>query len=303
MSKLQLYDVIIVGGSYAGLSAAMTLGRAKRYVLVIDDNNPCNRQTPHSHNLITHDGEPPAEIRRKALEQVMRYDTVSFYDGTAIAVNNRQTYFETHTSQGDVFSSKKIIFTTGVTDIMPSIKGFAECWGISVLHCPYCHGYEVKDTPLAVIANEKMAYEYSRLIHHWSKDLKLFTNGKSTLAEEQTAALRSHGIEIIEDEITELQHKGGELKQLIVKSGKAYPLTAVFAKAPFTQHCTIPQQLGCELNEQGLIRVDDFQHTNVHGIFAAGDNSTLFRSVGVVIAAGIKAGAMANHQLIEEEFR
>ncbi|MET0464329.1 MAG: FAD-dependent oxidoreductase, partial [Chitinophagaceae bacterium] len=94
----------------------------------------------------------------------------------------------------------------------------------------------------------------------------------------------------------------GLLKQLVVRTGEAYSLTAVFAKAPFTQHCTIPQQLGCELNEQGLIKVDDFQHTNVHGVFAAGDNSSPFRSVGVVIAAGIKAGAMANHQLIEEEF-
>lgn len=297
-----MYDVVIIGGSYAGLSSAMTLGRSKRHVLVIDDNNPCNRQTPHSHNLITHDGEAPAVIRQKAVDQVKRYDTVSFYNGTAMAVSNHKTFFEVSISQGDVFSSKKIIFTTGMRDIMPSIKGFAECWGISVLHCPYCHGYEVKDTPLGVIANEKMAYEYCRMIHHWSKDVKLFTNGKSSLAPEQTASLKMHGIEIVEDEITELQQENGQLKQLIVKSGKAYPLNAAFAKAPLIQHCTIPEQLGCELNEQGLLKVDDFQHTNIHGIFAAGDNSTMFRSVGAAIASGIKAGAMANHQLIEEEF-
>ncbi len=297
-----MYDVVIIGGSYAGLSSAMTLGRSKRHVLVIDDNNPCNRQTPHSHNLIMHDGEPPAVIRQKALEQVMRYDTVSFYNGTAIAVNNHNTYFEISTSQGDLFTSKKIIFTTGMKDIMPSIKGFAECWGISVLHCPYCHGYEVKETALGVIANEKMAYEYCRMIHHWSKDVKLFTNGKSTLAPEQAASLKMHGVEIVEDEIAELQQENGQLKQLIVKNGKAYPLNAAFAKAPLIQHCTIPEQLGCELNEQGLLKVDDFQHTNIHGIFAAGDNCTMFRAVGAAIAAGIKAGAMANHQLIEEEF-
>ena len=297
-----MYDVVIIGGSYAGLSSAMTLGRSKRHVLVIDDNNPCNRQTPHSHNLITHDGEPPAVIREKALDQVKRYDTVSFYNGTAMAVSNHETFFEVSTSQGDVFSSKKIIFTTGMKDIMPSIKGFTECWGISVLHCPYCHGYEVKDTTLGVIANEKMAYEYCRMIHHWSKDVKLFTNGRSSLAPEQTASLKTHGIEIVEEEITELQQDNGQLKQLIVKSGKVYPLNAAFAKVPLIQHCTIPEQLGCELNEQGLLKVDDFQHTNIHGIFAAGDNSTMFRSVGAAIASGIKAGAMANHQLIEEEF-
>jgi|SRR6218665_506918 len=302
MSKYNLYDVIIIGGSYAGLSAALTLGRSRRHVLVIDDDNPCNKQTPRSHNFITHDGETPAEIKRQALEQVKKYDTVSLYDGTAIDVTNKVNVFEVSTSSGDVFSSKKIIFATGVTDIMPAINGFAECWGISVLHCPYCHGYEVRDLSLGVISNEKLAYEYCRMIHHWSKDLMLFTNGRSSLSAEQMLVLKQHGIRIVEDEIKELQHENGQLKQLITQNGKAYPLNAIFSRAQIRQHCNIPEQLGCELTEQGLLKVDDFQHTNVHGVFVAGDNHTMFRSVGLAVAGGIKAGAMLNHQLIEEEF-
>jgi thioredoxin reductase len=170
------------------------------------------------------------------------------------------------------------------------------------LHCPFCHGYEVKERTLGVIANEKLAYEYCRMIHHWSKDLTLFTNGKSTLTTVQSEALRQHGIKIVEDEVKEIQHKEGQLTQLVTVRGDLYPLDAVFSKAQIRQHCTIPEQLGCALNEHGLLIVDEFQHTNVHGIFAAGDNNTMFRSVGLAIAGGIKAGAMLNHQLIEEEF-
>lgn len=302
MGTYNLYDVVIIGGSYAGLSAALTLGRSRRHVLVIDDNNPCNKQTPHSHNFITHDGDTPAEIKRQALEQVKKYDTVSFYDGTAIDVINKVNVFEVSTATGDFFSAKKIIFATGVTDIMPPVKGFAECWGISVLHCPYCHGYEVRDLSLAVISNEKLAYEYSRMIHHWSKGLTLFTNGPSPLSPEQTLALKQRGINIVEDLIKELQHENGQLKQLITTNGTAYPLNAIFSRAQLRQHCTIPEQLGCELTEQGLLKVDEFQHTNIHGVFVAGDNHTMFRSVGLAVAGGIKAGAMLNHQLIEEEF-
>ncbi|PZR24042.1 MAG: pyridine nucleotide-disulfide oxidoreductase [Citrobacter freundii] len=302
MSNYNLYDVIIIGGSYAGLSAALTLGRSRRRVLVIDDNNPCNKQTPYSHNFITHDGDTPAEIKRQALEQVKKYDTVSFYDGTAIDVINKVNVFEVSTATGDQFSAKKMIFATGVTDIMPPIKGFAECWGISVLHCPYCHGYEVSDRSLAVISSDKLAYEYCRMIHHWSKDLTLFTNGPSPLSSEQTLALKQHGIGIVEDVIKELQHENGQLKQLITINGMSYPLNAIFSRARIRQHCTIPEQLGCELTEQGLLKVDEFQHTNIHGVFVAGDNHTMFRSVGLAVAGGIKAGAMLNHQLIEEEF-
>jgi thioredoxin reductase len=302
MSKLQFYDVIIIGGSFAGLSAALTLGRSKRQVIVIDDNNPCNKQTPHSHNFITQDGERPADIKRKAQEQVKHYPTVELYEGTAIAASKKSDFFEVNTSSGDTFTAKKLLFATGVTDIMPSIEGFAACWGISVLHCPYCHGYEVKDKRLGVMANAKMAFEYARLIHHWSKDMTLFTNGPSALSAEHTEQLQAHGIRIVEAEVSALKHEDGQLTEIILKNGKSYPLDALFSKAATRQHCNLPQELGCELDEQGLLTVDDFQKTTVHGIFAAGDSHVMFRSVGLAVATGIKAGAMLNHQLIEEEF-
>lgn len=296
------FDVIIIGGSYAGLSAAMTLGRSKRHVLIIDDNNPCNRQTPHSHNFITHDGEKPAVIKAKALEQVLKYDTVHLQEGTALAGAKTEKGFEITTAAGDTFAADKLLFATGLTDIMPDIKGLAECWGISVLHCPYCHGYEVKDSPLGIVSNGDMAFEFCRMIHHWSKDLVLFTNGKAELTEEQFASLSKHHITIIEDEIKELHHDKGYLDAVIFQNGKKHPLKAVFYRAAVRQHCNIPEQLGCELNKQGLITIDNLHHTSVAGIYAAGDNTMMFRSVAIATAAGTMAGAVLNKELIEERF-
>ncbi len=138
------FEVIIVGGSYAGLSAAMSLGRALRSVLVIDSGKPCNQQTPYSHNLITQDGRPPRQIATAAKAQVAQYPTITFYEGLAVSGVKTETGFAITTQTGDAFTAKKVIFATGLKDIMPDLAGFAACWGISILHCPYCHGYEVR---------------------------------------------------------------------------------------------------------------------------------------------------------------
>src|SRR5690606_19368783 len=144
---------IIIGGSYAGLSAAMALGRSLRKVLIIDAGKPCNRQTPHSHNFITQDGKTPAEISSIARAQVAQYETVTFLSGFAVEGKKTNSGFEIKTEKGEIFESKKLILATGVKDIMSEIPGFAECWGISVIHCPYCHGYEVRNEKTGILAN------------------------------------------------------------------------------------------------------------------------------------------------------
>ena len=144
MIKNNTFDIIIIGGSYSGLSAAMALGRALRNVLVIDSGKPCNRQTPHSHNFITQDGKTPEEISTVAKAQVAQYPTIEFYQGVATAAKKEAEAFVIATQQNKSFRAKKLILAMGIKDIMPNIAGFKECWGISVIHCPYCHGYEVK---------------------------------------------------------------------------------------------------------------------------------------------------------------
>lgn len=296
------FDIIITGGSYSGLSAAMSLGRALRKVLVIDSGKPCNRQTPHSHNFLTRDGQTPAELAALAKEQVANYRTVTFYEGLAVSAGKSDTGFEIITQSGDRFSAKKLVFATGVRDIMPDIRGFAECWGITAIHCPYCHGYEVKHEPTGILANGDMGFEYAKLISNWTKDLTVFTNGPSSLTAEQAEKIRSHQIQIIEKEVDSLVHKDGYLRSIRFKDGSDFPLTAVYSRPQYEQHCPIPAALGCELTEQGYIKVDQMQRTTVPGVYACGDNASPMRSVANAVAAGSMTGAVLNRDLLDEAF-
>lgn len=302
MKKNEIFDVIIVGGSYSGLSAAMALGRALRKVLIIDSGKPCNIQTPHSHNFLTQDGKIPKEISKIATEQVKQYKTIQFYSGLASSGQKTANGFEIITQLGDRFETKKIIFASGVKDIMPNIKGFSECWGISVIHCPYCHGYEFKNVKTGILANGETAFEMGKLINNWTKELTIFTNGKSTINELDFSKLKKHKIEIVEKEIDYIAHKNGTIESLIFKDGSNHEIKALYARPKFDQNSEITKHLGCEIMENNLIKVNSFQQTSQYGIYACGDNSSMMRSVSYAVATGGIAGAMINRELIEESF-
>ncbi|MCJ7933026.1 MAG: NAD(P)/FAD-dependent oxidoreductase [Chryseobacterium sp.] len=300
--KSKTFDVIIIGGSYAGLSAGMALGRSLRNVLIIDNERPCNRQTPHSHNFITHDGKTPKEISEAAREQVKAYRTVEFYNGTAEKMSKDPEGFKVETSSNESFYAKKLILASGVKDLMPAIPGFAESWGISVIHCPYCHGYEVRNEVTGILADGDMAYEFSKLVFNLTKNLTLFTNGKTNLTSEQIQKLDQNKIRVNEDEVQSITHEHGYIREIIFKNGKTVPLKALYAKIPFEQNIDVSSDLGCELTEQGFIKVDFMQKTTVPGVFACGDNVTMMRSVANAVAQGNFAGAVANKELSEEDF-
>ncbi|MGV3765975.1 MAG: NAD(P)/FAD-dependent oxidoreductase [Chitinophagaceae bacterium] len=302
MSNHNQFEAIIIGGSYAGLSAAMALGRSLRKVLVIDSGLPCNRQTPHAHNFITQDGEEPAIIAEKARLQVQQYPTVHFFNGIAAAGKKTGNGFELTTSSGETFSAPKLIFATGVKDIMPELEGFAECWGISVIHCPYCHGYEVRHEKTGILANGDVAFHLAQLIRNWTNDLTIFTNGKSTLSPEQMDTISRHNIPVIEKPLSALKHESGMLKALLFKDGTAFPLKALYARPVFEQHCRIPEMLGCALNEHGYIEVNGFYQTSIEHVYACGDATSMMRSVANAVAGGNMAGAMVNNELTMAAF-
>ncbi len=302
MSDKELFDVIIIGGSYSGLAAAMALGRALRKVLIIDSGKPCNRQTPFSHNFLTQDGKTPKEIATLAKQQVAVYNTVELYNDLVIHVSKTQNGFRIQTSSEAIFSASKLVFATGIKDEMPDIKGFSECWGISVLHCPYCHGYEVKNETTAIMGNGDYGFEFAKLISNWTKDLTLLTNGKSSLNTAQTESLARNGIEVVEKEIEELESVNGQLQSIIFKDGTKKIIKAIYTRLPFEQHCQLPEQLGCELTKDGYIKIDTSHKTTINGIYACGDNVTRLRTVANAVAMGTTAGMMVNKELVEEKF-
>ena len=302
MTNTNNFDVIIIGGSFAGLSAAMSLGRALRNVLVIDSGLPCNRQTPHSHNFITQDGKTPKQIATLAKEQVSQYKTIKFYSGAAINAIKKEKRFQVKTEAGDLFHSRKLIIATGLKDIMPGIQGFAECWGISVIHCPYCHGYEVRNEKTGILGNADYGFEFSRLVSNWTKDLTLYTNGKSTLPPERVEKLREHNISIVENEIHSFEHTNGQIKNIVFSDHSKTSITAIYARPLSTQHSEIASQLGCELTEQGRVKVDPSQLTTVDGVFACGDCATSSRDIALAVSSGVIAGGTCNKELIMEEF-
>jgi thioredoxin reductase len=302
MTDNTTFDVIIIGGSYSGLAAGMALGRALKKVLIINSGKPCNIQTPYSHNFITHDGDTPTEIAALANLQVRNYNTVKFFDGLAISGAKTINGFEIKVKAGETFTAKKLIFATGIRDVMPDIDGFAVCWGISVLHCPYCHGYEVRHEITGLLGNGEFVFDLAKLILNWTNDLTIFTNGTSTLTVDQLIQLEKHQIKIIEKEIEKLEHSNGYLQKIIFKDGTTAVIKALYAPTSFEQHCIIPAALGCELTDEGYIEIDTFQETTVKGVYACGDNATRMRTVANAVAMGTTAGMIVSKKMIVEEF-
>ncbi|TYP99116.1 thioredoxin reductase [Tenacibaculum adriaticum] len=302
MTDKTIFDAIIIGGSYAGLSSALVLGRSLRNVLVIDSGRPCNRQTPHSHNFLTQDGKTPKEISTIAKQQVEKYKTVQFYDGLAVSGKKNDVGFEIATHSGDIFNSKKLIFASGIKDMMPNIKGFSSCWGISVIHCPYCHGYEFHGKKTGIIANGDKAIHLASLVNNLTKNITLFTVGKADFNTEQIEKLNKHKINIIETEIDEIVHEKGYLNNVVLNNGEKLTFDALYASLPFSQNSDIPSTLGCKLTEHGHIETDGFQKTTIEGVYACGDNTTFMRSVANAVFSGNLTGAVVNGELVNEQF-
>lgn len=302
MTNNKNFDVAIIGGSYAGLSSAMALGRSLRNVLIIDGGKPCNSQTPHSHNFLTQDGKPPKAISELAKAEVEKYRTVKFYNGLATSGVRTANGFEITTSTNDTFTAKKLIFATGIKDTMPDIKGFAECWGISIIHCPYCHGYEHRDRNTGIIANGKKAFHLASMVNNLTKSVTILTNGRADFTTDQIEKLNKHNINIIETAISEIEHENGKLKNLILTDGNKKAFDVAYGAIPFTQQSDIPVSLGCELTEEGYLKIVAYQKTNIPNIYVCGDNSNMMRSVANAVSSGNIAGAVVNGELVHEQF-
>lgn len=302
MNSIESYDVVIVGGSYAGLSAAMSLGRSQRKVLIIDSGLPCNRYTPQSHNFLTRDGDAPDHISVVAKDQVLKYPSVFFKEDFALEGWESDGLFFIKTQSQEVVSGRKLIFATGVKDILPELPGFEACWGNTIIHCPYCHGYEFRGQKTAIFGSGDRVFHLTGLIANLTDDLTLLSNGNSELSKEQLAKLQSKGIAVLDQPVAEFIHHGGKINAIRFTDEFLMKLDVLYAVIPFVQHCSIPEKMGCELNEWGFIKVDQTYKTSLDGVFACGDATSGMRSVANAVSAGNITGAILNKILVDEEF-
>lgn len=268
-----MFDVIVVGGGPAGLSAALTLGRARRTTLVIDSGEYRNAPAAEMHNFLTRDGTPPSELRAIAREELGRYPTVQIRNAT---VDEARTLdgggFELALADGESVRARRLLLATGLADDLPPIEGIEELWGRGVYHCPYCHGYEVRDTPIAVLGSDPVMVDLSLHLRRFSDDVVLCVNGRADEIDEATwTRLAKHGVSVREEKLVRLEGGGDALERIIFESGEPLPRHALFAIGQFGQRSKIPAQLGCRLLPDGCVEVTDFHQTSVPGVYAAGD--------------------------------
>ncbi len=301
-----LLDVIIVGAGPTGLSAALLLGRSRKQVLVIDSGKPRNAVSHAANGFFSRDGIAPSELLQIGREQLQKYETVRFQIGKVIdakpleSASEKCDRFQVTLDTGEQLTTRKLLLATGVTDKLPEVKGFAELWGTSVFHCPYCHGWEVQDQPLAICGKGQAGFEMAQHITGWSRDLILCTDGDAGLSDDQRNQLLTWGIELREEKIARLEQENGTLTGIVLATGEVIPRHGIFVHPQPHQHSELAKQLGCNLTDSGAVQVGEDKQTSVPGVYAAGDTVNLFSAISIVVAEGTMAGAFINRALIAE---
>ncbi|MBB6253902.1 NAD(P)/FAD-dependent oxidoreductase [Nitrospirillum iridis] len=290
------YDVIIIGGSYAGLSAALPLGRARRRVLVVDAGQRRNRFAAASHGFLGQDGAAPGQIVATARDQLARYATVEMLQGAAIAVAGDEQGFVVQTTGGPV-AGARLILASGVTDNLPEVPGLAERWGRHVFHCPYCHGYELNQGPIGVLATGPMSLHHAQMLPDWGATT-LFLNGAFEPDAAQLAELDRRGVVVERTPVAGFFSEGADIR---LADGRTVPLAGVFTLAQTRITGPLAAELGVDIEDGPLgqcIQVDAMQQTSVAGVFACGDVARLAGSVPLAVASGAMAGVAAHRSLI-----
>lgn len=295
-----MHDVIVIGGSFAGQSAAMQLARARKNVLLIDAGAPRNRFAEASHGFLGQDGKAPGAIMREAAAQLLRYPTAQVLQGEAQDALQEDDRFVVHLADGSAHQAKRLVLATGVADTLPEIPGMAERWGETVLHCPYCHGYEVRDHPLGIIASSPMSAHQAALIPDWGP-ATYFTQGIHEPDPEQTALLCKRGVAIERVPVISLIGDAPGLDAVELADGRLVEVAAVFTAPKTKPTSPIAERLGCLLEDGPtgpFVQVDGWGATSVPGVYAAGDAISPMHNATVASASGVLAGIAAHQSLV-----
>ncbi|MDR6867427.1 thioredoxin reductase [Microbacterium resistens] len=296
------FDVAIIGGGAAGLSAALVLGRSRRSVVVIDAGAPRNGPASHMHGFLSRDGFSPADLLRLGREEVAAYGARLLPETATTARGNAEDGFTITVGDGTQIAARRIILATGVEDRLPTVPGAREAWGRFLLHCPYCHGHEVRDRPLAVFGGVPGAVAQALLIRQWSSELTYLTNG-STLTEEESRRLLARGIRVRDGRIVALLVDGDRFDGVRLDDGTTVSAEAVFIRPVARPRTDLIAALGGTPDPDGMAHIDPTGRTRVPGVWVTGN---LVDPRAQVITAAGHANAVAmdvNADLVDEDVR
>ena len=271
------FDCVVVGGGVAGLSAAMVLGRARRRTLVLDRGGQSNRPAAHVGGLLGHDGAPPGELYELARAQVGAYDAVALRDAEAVDARAEGDGFAVVLDDGGgEVRARALVLATGMAYEVPEVPGFADLWGGAVFHCPFCHGWEVRDRPVVVYGAGEVAERQAALLAAWTDDVTMVDPA----------------------DVTGLRVEDGALQAVVRRDGSEVPCDAVLVHAPLRRRDALPERLGLALTDTGFVAVDAQARTSVPGVYAAGDLAVAPQQVAIALGSGHLAGIVATRELL-----
>lgn len=294
-------DVIIIGGSFAGLAAALQLGRARRKVTVLDTGLPRNRFAGYSHGLLGQDHKSPLDILTEARQQLARYPTIKLIKARADSISGAIDNFSVHTADGDTLDARRLILSYGIVDQMPDIPGFAENWGTSIVPCPYCDGFEVAGQHWGLVWSGPQSMNQVRLFRDWTDSLTVFADGRD-IAPDIRADLSRRNIPVVDGRITEIVRHGDHNAIVKLDTAPDVAIDVLFAHPRNKPSASLHDSLGLTTVETPLgiaIKADERRETSIPGIYAAGDLANpAMASVTTAISQGATAGICAQQSML-----
>jgi thioredoxin reductase len=302
-----IWDCIVVGGGASGLSAGLVLGRARRHALVVDAGNQSNLPAHGIGGLLGHDGRSPAELSQIGRRELAAYPSVEVRTGEVVSGERCEDEFVIELGDGLRERTRRVLLAMGMEYRRPSLPGLAELWGKSVFHCPFCHGWEMRDQSLAVFANGERAVHASLLLRGWSDDVVLLTDGAADLDDDDRARMATAGIAVDERPVAELAATNGELASVVFSDGTRLKRSGLLVATTLHQRSRLAEQLGVAYGEPtpvaaAPVEVDGLCRTSTPGVFAAGDLVAQMPQVAAAVAAGSLAATAVVQSLLSDDY-
>jgi thioredoxin reductase len=289
----QEVDAVVVGGGPSGLAAALWLGRYRRSVVVVDSEEYRSGMVERSHGYLGRDPQTPVELLARGREELLAYPTASVVTGSVTAVSRTGDLFTVESDAGS-WLAHRVVLASGVKDVTPEVRGFDEHYGASVFHCPACDGYEARDRDVVAIGWDVHLVGFATTLLNWARSVTVVTNGHRFAGDEECrTAMASNGIDLVEEDVVEFVGSRGSLESVLLQSGRSLPTSLVFFSLAHQPRVGLAESLGCELDDEGYVAVDQEGQTTVRGVYAAGDLTPGLQLVQVAAASGAVAGVGA----------